>query len=546
MKRFLALYRALDRTTSTSRKVAALRAYFEATPREDAAWGLLFLSGWRIKRLLPGGQLLTWAAESAALPAWLATEAYHPVGDQAEATALLLDLVHPPGGPSDPRPDDDLPLSRWMDERLLPLAALPPDQQRASVEGWWARLDTDARFILNKLLTGELRVGVSRTLVVRALAELADLPPAVVSHRLMGPGEPTAAWLEGVLAAEAPGAHRSQPYPFLLAAPLDGPPEALGPVADFLAEWKWDGIRAQLIRRAGETFVWSRGEELVTERFPEIVEAAATLPDGTVLDGEILAWQGDAPLPFARLQRRIGRKTLTRKVLAEAPAALVAYDLLEQDGQDLRERPLSERRARLERLLAGANPRLRLSPVVTAADWPDLARQRDEARARGVEGLMLKRLDARYLAGRRRGVWWKWKVDPYSIDAVLVTAQPGSGRRASLLTDYGFAVWHEGALVPIAKAYSGLTDDEIRALDPWLRRHTRERHGPVRVVAPEQVFELAFEGLQRSPRHKSGLALRFPRILRWRRDKPAAEADTLDTLRALLAAHESGHDPTTS
>jgi DNA ligase-1 len=337
------------------------------------------------------------------------------------------------------------------------------------------------------------------------------------------------------VAGESAGAAAGLPYPFHLAYPLEAEPATLGEVGDWQVEWKWDGIRAQLIRRAGQTYLWSRGEELISERFPDLVELGDLLPDGTVLDGEILPWREGAVLPFAQLQRRIGRKALTRAILEEVPAALVAYDLLEHEGQDVRPRPLAWRRATLAEIIQAASlERLQLSPVVQGASWDELAARREESRARRAEGFMLKRLSSPYRVGRQRGDWWKWKIDPYTIDAVLIYAQPGSGKRASLFTDYTFGVWSEGALVPFAKAYSGLTDAEIREVDAFVRAHTVERFGPVRAVTPRLVFELGFEAIQRSTRHKSGIAVRFPRILRWRRDKPIAEADSLETIRALV------------
>jgi DNA ligase-1 len=312
--------------------------------------------------------------------------------------------------------------------------------------------------------------------------------------------------------------------------------QALGEPTHWLAEWKWDGIRSQLIRRAGRTFLWSRGDELLNGRFPEVEAPASLLPEGTVLDGELLPWRGDRPLPFAQLQRRIGRKAITRRILDEVPVALVAYDLLEQAGEDLRPLPLEERRRRLAALLAATASagRLVLSPALEAADWAGLADARLRARELGAEGLMLKRRLSAYGVGRRKGDWWKWKVEPYAVDAVLMYAQAGSGRRAGLFTDYTFGVWDGDRLVAFAKAYTGLTDAEIRKVDGFIRRNTVEKHGPVRVVRPELVFELAFEGIQASPRHKSGVAVRFPRIVRWRTDKRPADADTLATVRALL------------
>ena len=526
MRRFAQLFTELDETTRTGEKVDALARYLaEADPR-DAAWAVHFLSGNRPKRLIPVRRLADWAMEEAGVPAWLFDECYHALGDLAETIALLLPA-------SERRPD--LPLHQWIEARLLPLARLDEAEQRRRVLAAWRELDGTERFVWNKLITGGFRVGVSRSLVVRALARASGLDEATVAHRLMGAWEPTAEAYRALVSPETGDTDVSRPYPFFLAYALEGDLEGLGEPGEWQVEWKWDGIRAQLIRRGGEVFLWSRGEELVTERFPEIAEAAAVLPEGTVLDGEILPWNG-APLPFSHLQRRIGRKKLGPKILAEVPVVLVAYDLMEMDGEDVRGRPLRWRRERLTELLTDrvTSPRLLLSPTAAAGSWAEVREAHEAARERSAEGLMLKRLEEPYGVGRRRGPWWKWKVEPSTADAVMVYAQAGHGRRASLFTDYTFAVWDGDELVPFAKAYSGLTDAEIRKVDAWIRRNTLEKFGPVRSVRPEQVFELAFEGIQPSPRHKSGLAVRFPRILRWRTDKPAAEADTLDTLRSLM------------
>jgi DNA ligase-1 len=531
LKRFAATYEALDRTTSTNEKVAALVAYFSSAPPADAAWAVWFLTGRRLKRFLQGRLLAGWAMEEAGIPGWLFEESYASVGDLAETISLVLD------GRGEAEAAPDLPLSRWLEERLLPLRSLPEDEQRREVTGWWQGLPRWETFVLNKLLTGELRVGVSRTLVERALAQVAGVPQSTLAHRLMGTWEPTASFYEGLFSPGAEGREDgARPYPFYLASPLDQPVEELGDRDGWLIEWKWDGIRAQLIRRGGEVHLWSRGEELITERFPEIARGAASLlPDGTVLDGEIMAWREGRPLPFAVLQRRIGRKKLTEKVLADAPAAYLAYDLLEHQGRDVRDQALAERRSALERLLENGRPFFPVSPRVEASTWEDVTRAREEARERGVEGLMLKRLSSPYRTGRRRGDWWKWKIDPFTIDAVLIYAQAGHGRRANLFTDYTFAVWSGGELVPVAKAYSGLSDQEILELDGWIRRHTLQKFGPVRSVEPVQVFELAFEGISLSSRHKSGVAVRFPRIARWRTDKRADQADTLEGIKALIA-----------
>jgi DNA ligase-1 len=555
MRRFAELYDAIDRTTSTNAKVAALARYFAEAPPADAAWALFFLTGRRLTRLLPTRRLHEWTIELTGLPEWLVRESYSIVGDFAEAIALLLDGRVTPIAPSalrrtaavppgqlpfgDPEPEpfdtdiDDVSLARWIEQRILPLRSLDDEQRRVRVIAWWTRLPRHELFLLNKLLTGEFRVGISHTLVVRAVAERAGLPPAVIQHRLMGQWEPSADAFLALVAPESPADEPSRPYPFCLASPLGDPVETLGSRDEWLAEWKWDGIRAQLIHRAGQVFLWSRGEELITDRFPEISAEGERLPSGTVLDGEVLAFDNDVPRPFADLQRRIGRQLRVREIARDVPVVFVGYDILEDAGIDIRDQPLRQRRGRLQHHLQSRSPLL-LSEELTAPDWASLAEWRSQSRARGVEGLMLKRWTSTYRPGRKRGDWWKWKIDPYTIDAVLIYAQPGSGRRASLFTDYTFGVWHQGELVPVAKAYSGLTDSEIDELDRWIRRHTTERFGPVSAVAPVHVFELGFERIAPSTRHRSGVAVRFPRMLRWRRDKPAADADTLASLRAMI------------
>jgi ATP-dependent DNA ligase len=527
VKAFAGLSAALDETTKTNEKIAAMSRYFKSAPPEDVAWAVHFLIGRRPKRVIPTRNLVDWAIQEAGIPDWLFGESYHAVGDLAETIALLL----PPA-----RTVSGHPLHYWVEERLLPMRDWDDDARRESLIDAWREMSDRQRFAWNKLITGEFRVGVSQNLVVRALAEASGVDANVLAHRLMGDWQPTANFATQILAKETADADVSRPYPFCLAYPLEGEVESLGGVHDWQIEWKWDGIRSQLIRRQWRTFLWSRGEELITDRFPELAAAGALLPEGTVLDGEVLPWKNGAPLPFGQMQRRIGRKELGAKILAEVPVVLLAFDLLEHNGEDARERPIEWRRAELERIVAAAGQESHLvaSPLVEGTSWIDLKRTREEARSRGVEGFMLKRRGSPYRVGRRRGDWWKWKINPYSVDAVLIYAQPGSGRRASLFTDYTFGVWDQGELVPFAKAYSGLTDDEIRQVDAFVRNNTVEKFGPVRRVKPELVFELAFEGIQRSPRHRSGIAVRFPRMARWRTGKKVEEADTIDTIRALL------------
>jgi DNA ligase 1 len=538
MRAFSELYEALDTTTSTNLKVAAMVAYFNGAAPADAAWAAYILSGRRLKRFIGPATLWRWLMEVSALPEWLVEESGSTVGDLAETVALLMesDLAAAAVVP-------DLSLSSWIEDRLLPLREVDEQQQRAAIVEWWRTLPYRECFILNKLLTGELRVGVSELLVTRALSEVLQIDRADLTRRLMGEWRPSAQFWEGLRSAAPLTSDPAAPYPFFLASPLEEDPATLGPISDWLAEWKWDGIRSELIRREGKCFIWSRGEDLVTERFPEIVAAAAQLPEGVVLDGEIVAWRDGAIRPFADLQQRIGRKKLTAAVLQRVPVRFLAYDLLEDDDIDLRPLPLRERRERLEALLRAAPDILGISPAIGASGWEELAQLRAQSRARAVEGVMLKALAAPYGTGRQRGAWWKWKVDPYSFDGVMLYAQPGHGRRSNLYTDYTFGVWSNGELVPVAKAYSGLSNTEIVDLDRWIRAHTTEKFGPVRQVEQTQVFELAYEGIAASSRHKSGIALRFPRILRRRTDKPASEAGQLSELEAVLEAHRTSGQP---
>ena len=537
MRRFAALYERLDRSTGTADRRRALVDYFREAPPADAAWALWLLAGGKIggarAKIATTGELRAWVGEESGTPDWLVEACHHQVGDLAETLALLLD--DPPPGHDHAA---DTSLAEWIEGRLVAVANAEPETRRAVVVEAWRGLPFRERLAFNKLLTGALRVGVSQGLVQQALAELSGVDIALIAQRMLGRWTPGADFMAGLLSPGVQPGDAALPYPFFLASPLEDAPETLGPVDDWLLEWKWDGIRLQLIRRAGKVALWSRGEERMDGRFPEVEAAAAALPRDAVIDGELLAWSPDAtePLPFSALQTRIQRLRPGPKALAAAPARVLAYDLLELDGEDLRARPLAERRARLADLLAaqgGDAWTLALSPRVEATDWAGAAALREASRARGVEGLMLKRLDSPYRHGRRRGDWWKWKVDPLTVDAVLIYAQSGSGRRSTLFTDYTFGLWDGDALVPVAKAYSGLDDREILRLDRWIRAHTRERFGPVRSVEPVHVFELGFEGVNRSTRHKSGVAVRFPRILRWREDKPAAEADRLDALRVL-------------
>lgn len=530
MNAFSQLYQTLDQTTSTNAKVAAMQAYFKNASAEDAAWAVYFLSGRRLKRLLGAATLGRWLADCVDLPQWLVEESYTSVGDLAETIALLV--------PGTSASTSNLSLTDQV-ASLQSLTALDEDAQKHQVVTGWQSQDYATCFIFNKLLTGGLRVGVSQLLLARAVAAHADLPRAVILHRLMGEWAPDAVFWQALICEYDGAAVISRPYPFCLASPLEDNPESLGDVQDWQAEWKWDGIRAQVIKREGQTFIWSRGEELITTRFPELSESIESLPEGTVLDGEILPWNDQGVMPFSELQRRIGRKTVGKKLLAEVPCIFLGYDCMEHNGVDIREQPMQERRVSLQQLINSVKAddcRLHLSESLQADTWDDLARLRTESRERLVEGLMLKHRDAPFHAGRRRGQYWKWKVEPYTVDAVMLYAQSGHGKRSNLYTDYTFGVWDGDVLVPIAKAYSGLDNKEISSLDKWIRKHTKERFGPVRAVDPEQVFELAFEGISLSSRHKSGVSVRFPRIARWRHDLTAKDADTLELVKRMITS----------
>ena len=539
MQLFSQLYQTLDQTTSTNAKIAAMAQYFAQADACDAAWAAYFLSGRRLKRLIGASLLREWLKASTELPEWLVDETYASVGDLAETIALLIAPTTSHG--------DSASLTDWLENQILPLRNKDASEQEEQIRQWWTSLDYQQCFIVNKLLTGSLRVGVSQILLARGIAEHAKLPRELILHRLMGEWSPTPDFWEGLISPDDGQAVPSRPYPFCLASPLEAEVQTLGDVKQWIAEWKWDGIRAQLIRRAGNTYLWSRGEELIGERFPEISLAAAQLPDGSVLDGEIMPWDDDGVMPFSQLQRRIGRKTVGKKLLSEVPCRFIAYDLMEAEGEDIRSQAFEDRRTALSTIVdtLGA-PSIVTSQVLDADSWEDLAEQRTQSRERQVEGLMLKEISSPYQTGRKRGFWWKWKVAPYTIDAVILYAQAGHGKRANLFTDYTFGVWDEDKLVPVAKAYSGLDNKEINELDKWIRRHTLEKFGPVRAVTPDLVFELAFEGINLSTRHKSGIAVRFPRVLRWRRDLAPKDADTLQQVKSLIQVAPSQESSSTS
>lgn len=536
MRTFTDLFSALDGTTRTTVKVAALAAYLGSAPDQDRLWTIAILSGRRPKRAVTTTQLRGWAAEAAGIPEWLFEESYGVVGDLAETISLLLPA---------PTRSDTRSLTDWI-AAIRALAQMEDTARQDFIVTAWNSLPPEQRFVFNKLITGGFRVGVSQTLMTRALGQALDVEPSEIAHRLMGDWTPDTTDFETLVLRPDPSADLSKPYPFYLAYQHDGLIAELGDPADWFAEYKWDGIRGQVVLRGGAQFLWSRGEELMTARFPEFGRMADFIPPGTVLDGEVLVWRNETPQPFGDLQKRIGRKTVRKKLLADAPVVLRAYDVLEWNGVDWRDRSFVERRAKLEEIVAELpeDVPLRLSPELPFDTWEVLAEHRAQSREAAAEGVMIKRRDAAYGTGRRKGDWWKWKVDPLVIDAVMIYAQAGHGRRANLFTDFTFALWDQGVLVPFAKAYSGLTDAEFAEITGWVRKHTLQRFGPVRQVEPFHVFELAFEGVQESTRHKSGVAVRFPRMNRWRKDKPAGEANTLNDIKQMLRDLGPGLPPT--
>jgi DNA ligase 1 len=528
MRHFSVLISRLDQSNKTSDKLDALMDFFRLADDHDKVWAIAIFSHRRPKRQVSTRQLREWCAETTGIPDWLFEESYHSVGDLAETIALLLP-------PSTLKSEKNL--SEWIDF-LNNLEFLAENEKKTAIMQAWNELDQTGRFVFNKIITGGFRIGVSQNLLTRALSKVLNLDKSQVAHALMGNWDPRQINFADLFDQNELTQDLSKPYPFFLAHPLESLPEELGQVSEWQAEWKWDGIRGQLIRRKGEIFLWSRGEELINEKFPELAGLAEILPDGTVIDGEIMAYREGKPLPFSLLQTRISRKNVSKKQLLEAPAAFLAYDMLEYQGEDIRNNPLKSRRQLLENLLREfPHPSLHISPSLEKSTWNELIEIRNQSRENLAEGLMLKRLDSPYETGRKRGSWWKWKIEPLTIDGVMIYAQKGHGRRADLYSDYTFGVWDGDTLVPFAKAYSGLTDAEMREVDAFVKKNTRERFGPVRTVKAELVFEIAFEGIQDSPRHKSGIALRFPRILRWRKDKLKEEANTLKDLKALFTTY---------
>lgn len=534
MKRAAALFAALDATTSTNAKVDALAAYFREADDADKLWVIALLSGRRPKRPVTSTQLRQWAAEISGIPDWLFEASYHVVGDFAETVTHIAKFEQPIAKS----------LTEWV--HYVEDMRLQDEAEKAHrVKAAWAGLEGMELFVFNKIITGGFRIGVSQKIMVRGLSKATGVEEDAIAHRLMGDWSPHSTTFHYLLFAENDADQASRPYPFYLAYGIEGAEgraagaglEELLPLGDpqeWQAEHKWDGIRGQLIVRGGEHFVWSRGEELVTDKYPEFLTLREALPDGTVLDGEILAWKDDTALPFAEMQKRIGRKTVGKKILDDVPVVFMAYDILEHNGKDVRQSPLHERRKMLEGIhQIASHPSLLLSSLLDFSDWEDIVEHREHARATSIEGLMLKRLCSTYEVGRKRGDWWKWKVDPLSIDAVLTYSMQGHGRRADLYTDHTFGLWQDGQLVTFAKAYSGLTDAEMKEVDAFVKKNTLERFGPVRQVEPKLVFEIAFEGISASTRHKSGVAVRFPRIVRWRRDKQPEDANKLEDLRAL-------------
>jgi len=526
LKRFSEFFADLDRTNKTNERIEIIKDYFNQASDDDKLWTLYLFSGGKIKKKYNTSHIRDWAIEYSQLPEWLFSESYHSVGDLAETISLVL-----------PKPEklSDKTLKEWI-EFVESMNSFTEEKRKESIIDAWNGLDQNEKFVFNKLLTGSFRVGVSQKTFVNAISQLENIEANEVSHRLMGGWNPRNITYDELLRSETIDTETSKPYPFYLAYSVEDNPEELGEPSDWHAEWKWDGIRGQLIFRNGELFIWSRGEDLITEKFPELEIIKTFLHEGIVLDGEIMCYAEGKPLPFNLLQTRIGRKNVTAKILKDAPVVFMIYDILEFSGEDVRSKSLDERKQILDSLKNRLEDIgvVKFSDKINFSSWEQLRELRMQSRDLSTEGIMLKRKNSSYQVGRKKGDWWKWKINPYTIDAVMIYAQKGHGRRADLFTDYTFAVWDNDKLVSFAKAYSGLTDKEIREVDSFVKRNTLEKFGPVRTVKPELVFEIAFEGIAASARHKSGVALRFPRILRWRKDKKISDADSIDNLKKLL------------
>jgi DNA ligase-1 len=526
MKYFTQLFQQLDETNKTNARVEALADYFREAADDDKVWAIALMSHRRPKRAVNTTLLREWATEVSGIPAWLFEETYHVVGDLAETIAKIL---------PEPEHRQEHSLTEII-RQLIEIRDKSEDEKKTFIINAWGSMDSHERFVFNKILTGGFRVGVSQKLMTRALGKATGVDENLLAHRLMGNWDPATVSFHELVFEKSDADDLSRPYPFYLAYPLEQELTDLGDPSGWSAERKWDGIRGQIILRKGELFVWSRGEELVTEKYPEFEVFKSLLPDGTVMDGEIMAWEKENPMSFQALQKRIGRKTITKNRLAKTPVIFMAYDLMEFDGKDIREESFGKRREWLEGIFREIQetPALRLSPLVPFQSWLELVGEREKSRELHCEGLMIKRKDSPYGVGRKKGDWWKWKIDPYTIDAVLTFAMRGHGRRANLYTDYTFGLWDKGELVTFAKAYSGLTDKEFMEVDRFVRQNTIQRFGPVRQVKPELVFEIHFEAIANSSRHKSGIAVRFPRIHKRRKDKKIEEANTLDDLRGMV------------
>ncbi len=594
MIHFTRLFNELDETNHTVEQLAALERYFKAAPAADAAWALHLLIGAKAPRALKNSQLREWISTVADLPTWLVDESCETVGDIAETLALLL--PDPPTVPA----GGSLALHRLITERLLPLAGLGPEARRDLVVTTWRELDGAQRFIWNKLITGSFRIGVSRTQVARALGKTAGVSASVMAHRLLGFQEPTEAAFRALLAAESANENFG-PYPFqtanaiksaepagdptiesldlfprLVGAPGTGPtitrPEELGSASDWQAEWLLDGLRVQVMRRGDAVLIWSQDEELLNPEFPEIAEAAQLLPDGTVLDGDLVVWPASDVCPGTRadIQQRLSHATPGAGLQRKLPVVFIAQDIIEAAEIDQRGRPLLARRRQLAEVLApaadrhretqatrpasgstdgsqmdlfGSPPaaaahhapfRFRAASLVSFGSWEQLASLRREARDHGAAGLILKRTESCYGASVETSAWWIWPIEPLRINAVLIAALPGHGNSPRAFSDYTFAVWCDDELVPFAKTGTGLTEIGFRAMDDFIRAHITGKFGPVRSVKAELVFELEFDSVQTSTRHKSGLVVRSARIHRRRPELSAAEADTLEALRLLV------------
>ena len=537
MRNFATLFKELDETAQADLKIEALINYFKKVPPEDLAWTVSLLLGRKIKQVISVKRLRKWSVELTQIPDWLLAECLNNVGDLAETISLIL----PFEGNS-----ENIPLHVWIEQCIFPLKDQQEEIQKEKIVSFWHQLNSVERFLFNKLVTGSFHVDIPPKLIIKALSSFCSLNEKYISQRLIGNWVPTAGFFNFLCTSNVSDTMANIPYPFNPVVQLDLKVEDLGNINQWLFEWKWNGIRSQIIKRENKVFIWSHDEDLLNDSFPELYELGSILPDGTVIEGIIIPIRDNILLPSAELKKRIAKRYPVKKILSDIPVSFVAFDLLEFDKEDIRNKSLNQRRNLLKEILNDiTDKRIILSGVVECNSWKDLKIARSEAGKKSVDGLMLKRLYSPYSIGSETIVsamqsgilttnWYKWKNDPLTINAILLYARLEQGSTSPLFKEYTFALWHDGKLIPFAKTSSGLTDEEIIQVDSFIRKNTLGKFGPVRTVKPELVFKLEFDGIQKSSRNKSGIVVLSPHITRWHHYKKIEEAGSLNSLTILL------------